>query len=273
MPIGSSLMLWCLNLLIFGFCLRKMFIYGDPIIPSKSKESQKYWRHRRQADSYIATGDKLEAKQELRRCLQVYGISLPTSRFELFSSLCWQIFRQLMHRIWIGRWLSRHIGGFFVDETIRHDALISCRELSLVYRDLHQLQLLDGPDETCHLLGLTTALSALNLAEAAKANMKSVDLIDIYVGLALRIKASCYNILQVIQKYYLVLAKLSSTNSCDPIPTRLQWLLTPHGFKFFASQKFLYNFKPSSLPFSRIGSVSDPVSFALKVSGFNLILD
>lgn len=243
-----------------------MFIYGDPIIPSKSKESQKYWRHRRQADSYIASGDKVEAKQELRRCLQVYGISLPTSRFELFLSLCWQIFRQIMHRIWIGRWLSRHIGGFFVDETIRQDALISCRELSLVYRDLHQLQLVDGPDETCHLLGLTTALSALNLAEAAKAIMKSVDLIDIYVALALRIKTSCYNILQVIQKYYLGLAKLSSTNSCDPIPTRLQWLLTPHGFKFFVSQKFLYSFKPSSLPFSGIGSVSDPLAFALKVS-------
>lgn len=130
---------------------------------------------------------------------------------------------------------------------------------------------MDGPEETCHLLGLTSALTALNLAEAAKAKMKSVQLIDIYVALALRIKASCFNILQGIQRYYLGLAKLASTNSCDPIPPRLRWLLTPHGFKFFVSQKFLYVAKSTSLPFSCIGNVSDPLSFAMKV-GFNLLL-
>ncbi|EFA01599.1 sterol regulatory element-binding protein 1 [Tribolium castaneum] len=261
---GSSLMLWFINLMVLGFCLAKMFVYGDPVIPSSSKEAQKFWRHRRQADICIKAGDKLEAKQELRRCLQTFGITLATSRFELVLSLCWQVFRQVMHRLWIGRWLSRHVGGFFVDGATRYEALTSCRELSLVYHDLHQLQLVDGPEETCHLLGLTTALSALNLAEAAKPKMKSVQMIDIYVALALRIKASCLNILQGIQRYYLGLAKLASTNSCDPIPPRLQWLLTPHGFKFFLSQRFLYDAKATNLPFSCIGNVSDPLSFAMK---------
>ena len=147
----------------------------------------------------------------------------------------------------------------------RCEALTSCRELSLVFHDLHQLQLVDGPEETCHLLGLTTALSALNLSEAAKAKMKSVQMIDIYIGLTLRIKASCWNILQGLQRYYLGLAKLASTNSCDPIPPRLHWLLTPHGFKFFVSQKFLYDAKSTNLPFSCIGNVSDPFDFAMKV--------
>lgn len=27
-----------------------MFVYGDPILPEKSKEMQKYWSHRNQAD-------------------------------------------------------------------------------------------------------------------------------------------------------------------------------------------------------------------------------
>lgn len=49
-----SLMLWFLNIFIFGFCLVKMFVYGDPIIPSKSKEAQKFWTYRRQADYLLS---------------------------------------------------------------------------------------------------------------------------------------------------------------------------------------------------------------------------
>lgn len=127
----SAFLLWLINIFIFVFCLVKMFVYGDPIIPSKSKEAQKYWTHRRQADlllakvrnnlynffllQYLFQGEKMEAKQELLRGLQTYGITLPTSRFELVLCLGWQLFRQVMHRLWIGRWLSRHSGGFFVD--------------------------------------------------------------------------------------------------------------------------------------------------------------
>lgn len=32
----------------------KMFVYGDPVLPSKSKESLNFWRHRRQADDYLS---------------------------------------------------------------------------------------------------------------------------------------------------------------------------------------------------------------------------
>jgi len=33
--------------------LIKLFVYGDPIISPKSKEAQKYWIHRKQADIYL----------------------------------------------------------------------------------------------------------------------------------------------------------------------------------------------------------------------------
>lgn len=48
-----SLMLWFLNIFIMAFCLVKMFVYGDPILPEKSKEMQKYWNHRNQADTLL----------------------------------------------------------------------------------------------------------------------------------------------------------------------------------------------------------------------------
>ncbi|CAH1966670.1 unnamed protein product [Acanthoscelides obtectus] len=115
MSLTSSLMLWLFNLAILGFCMVKMFVYGDPIIPQKSKESQTFWKRRRQADQFLNQGDKLRAKQELLRCLKIYGVTLPSTRLELCLCLFWQIIRQIMHRLWIGRWLSSHAGGFFID--------------------------------------------------------------------------------------------------------------------------------------------------------------
>lgn len=56
------------------------------------------------------------ANQELNKCLQSYRNTLPTTRFELFLSVCWQIVRQLLHRLFIGRWLSKFTGGFFINE-------------------------------------------------------------------------------------------------------------------------------------------------------------
>lgn len=51
---GTSALLWIVNCLILGFCMVKMFVYGDPVLPSKSKESLNFWRHRRQADDYLS---------------------------------------------------------------------------------------------------------------------------------------------------------------------------------------------------------------------------
>ncbi|XP_072385762.1 sterol regulatory element-binding protein 1 [Diabrotica undecimpunctata] len=262
----STLILWMVNFVILGFCLVKMFVYGDPMIPSKSKESQNFWRHRRQANVFLKKGEKLEAKQELLRCLQTYGISLPSSKFDLSLCFCWQVFRQLLHRLWIGRWLSKHTGGFFVDAMARYEAQSSCKELALVFNDLHKIQLVGGQEEGNHLIGIITCLNALNLAEAAKDRIKPIDLVDIYVGVALRIKASLPNFVHPIQRYYLGLARLSSVNSVDAIPKRLQWLMTPYGYKFFVSHNFNSDLgKTRNLPFSCIGTSIDPLAVQMKI--------
>lgn len=269
---GSTWLLWLINIFVLGFCFVKMLMYGDPIIQSKSKESQTFWCHRKQADFYLSKGDRLGAKQELRRCLQTFGLSLPTSRVEIFVTFSWQMIRQFLHRVWIGKWLSRHAGGFFTDGVTRFEALTSSRDLALVYHSLDQLQLVSGPGESGHLSGLVLSLTAMNLAEAAGSKMTPPPLlVDVYVSTALRIKASCPVFLQGFHRYYLGLAKLASTNSCDPMPQRLQWLFTPYGYRFFISQRFSYDSDSGNLPFSNLGNTADPMAYVMRVYREHLI--
>jgi hypothetical protein len=63
-------------------------------------------------------GDHAAGNQELRRCLQSFGRPLPTSKLELLSSTMWQIVRQILHRMWFGKWLAKRTGGFFVDRLV-----------------------------------------------------------------------------------------------------------------------------------------------------------
>ncbi|KAF2879791.1 hypothetical protein ILUMI_26383 [Ignelater luminosus] len=268
---GSTWLLWFINLFVLAFCFVKMLMYGDPIIPSKSKESQTFWCHRKQADFYLSKGDHVGANQELRRCLQTFGLSLPTSRIEIFVTFSWQMIRQFLHRLWIGKWLSRHAGGFFADGVTRFEALTSCRDLALVYHSLNQIHLVSGPGESGHISGLVLSLTAMNLAEAAGSKITPPMLADIYVSAALRIKASCPIYLQGFHRYYLGLAKLASTNSCDPMPQRLQWLFTPYGYRFFISQKFSYDSELSNLPFSNLGNKADPMAYVMRVYREHLI--
>lgn len=89
------------NMVIFIFLFQAILNYAGIILDSFCFKSFQ--------------GDKQGAKQELLRCLQAYGIAPPTSQMELFIGFCWQLFRQIMHRLWIGRWLSRHAGGILLD--------------------------------------------------------------------------------------------------------------------------------------------------------------
>lgn len=130
----------------------------------------------------------------------------------------WQLIRQIFHRLWIGRLLSRQTGGLLADgylhisETClfkiiakyfsitRYEAATSYQELALVYHNLHQIQLIDTNEEKNHLGGFVTALTAVNLAEAVGARLPAENLIDIYIHAALRIKASSPYFAHSLQK-------------------------------------------------------------------------
>lgn len=63
----STVFLWVVNLSILVFCFVKMFVYGDPIIPQKSKEAQKFWLHRHQADMLL---------KKVRKILELSSINV-----------------------------------------------------------------------------------------------------------------------------------------------------------------------------------------------------
>ncbi len=133
--VTSSIFLWILNLALILFCLVKLLVYGDPILKPKSKEFITYWKHKKQSDldfERVSTADpkkylhpkKLKlnfsfqgngkaAYQELKKCLSSFGLALPTSRIENAMFTSWQFIRMLLHRIYIGRFLSRRSGGLF----------------------------------------------------------------------------------------------------------------------------------------------------------------
>jgi sterol regulatory element-binding transcription factor 1 len=84
-------------------------------------------------------GDFAEASNHLRSCLQALGRPVPTSKFDLFACLCWNSLRQILHRLYIGKWMSTKAGVFW--GVRQEDVKISARDAALVYHKLHQLHL------------------------------------------------------------------------------------------------------------------------------------
>ncbi|KAE8750282.1 Sterol regultory element-binding protein [Frankliniella occidentalis] len=266
----AALLLWMSNLLVLTACLVKLLALSDPII-STSKASTAFWRHRKQAEFNLIKGENIAAQQELRRALQALGRPLPASRIELWSCVIWQIIRQCLHRLWIGRWISQNGPTIFSRGGHRASAQ-SARELALVYHRLHQLHLvsagtanaLDGGGlGSGSISGLALALSAVNSGEAAGHSLSHHQLADMYVAYALRLKTILAAPLQSLCRGYLSLARSHVLRATEPVPARLQWLLTPYGCRFLVSQQWSYSPARSSA-FSMLGSAGDPLAYVMR---------
>ncbi|XP_054263085.1 sterol regulatory element-binding protein 1 [Macrosteles quadrilineatus] len=260
---GSSVALWLLNLLILAFGLVKVFVYGDPILYSDSKASTLFWRHRKQADFDLSKGDSSGAYRELVTCLQVVQCPLPVTRVEVCSALFWQLLRQLLHRLYIGRWLSSYTGGIFATPYVRGEAVATCKHLSLVYHRLHQLHMVEGGGWGA---GTMLAVMAVNLAEAAGSTSTS-QLAHCYVMLALQLKQTLPAPLQFLARYYLSSGRSSyQKQPCN----HLQWLMTPYGYKFFLSHHWSYGLPRPTL-FTSVTDPTDPQSFVARMYREHLI--
>jgi hypothetical protein len=160
-----TVIMWLLNGTIVAAVLARIFVFGEPITKPLSESSVRYWRHRKQADMDLAKGEYAAAATQLRSCLHALGRPLPTSKLDLAASLGWQSVRQALHRIYVGRWLSRHAGAFY-SSVKADDVKSSARDAALVYHKLHQLYL-TGHISAGSMSGVNLALCAVNLAEAA----------------------------------------------------------------------------------------------------------
>ncbi|XP_043269402.1 sterol regulatory element-binding protein 1 [Venturia canescens] len=258
--IWSSAILWLTNAILLAGGLCRLLLYGDPIIHSASKAFLELRRWRRQAEFNMSLNEYEKAYADLRHCLRYFDRTLPISRAEIAMATLWQIVRQILHKLWIGRWVL-HVGKWLTEKSERGQMETSAMELSLVYERILSLRLSEGSTDATLFL----ALSSVNYAEAALDVMPKHCLVEIYVNAALCFKQSLF---PFIHKYYL--GKARSILSTCVMPSRLKWIMTEEGARFITSQKWQYGNRESS-EFTSQKSKTDPLSYAARAYREHLI--
>ncbi|KAL0112766.1 hypothetical protein PUN28_012200 [Cardiocondyla obscurior] len=256
----SNVVLWFTNLILLAVGLCKLLLYGDPVLPTDSKVFLEVRRWRRQAEFNISKHECNQAYRDLHQCLQYFGRSFPLSRTEIFLATSWQIVRQILHKLWLGRWVMQ-ISKWLLEKSERQQTETSAVEIATVYQHMLCLRMSEGiKDSTLYL-----ALCAVNYAEAAGESMPKPLLAEIYTNVALCLKQSFF---PYIHKYYLGKARIL-LSSCT-VPSKLKWIMSDEGAKFLASQKWQYKKQPDS-EFTSQSSRADPLSYAARAYRNHLI--
>ncbi|KAK2587541.1 hypothetical protein KPH14_003675 [Odynerus spinipes] len=258
--IWSNVFIWLTNaiLLVGGLC--RLLLYGDPILPADSKVFLELRRWRRQAEFNISKQEYSQAYRDLHQCLKYFNRSFPLSRTEVFLATTWQVIRQILHKLWLGKCVL-YLSKFFIGKTERQQAKLSAMEVAIVYQHMLCLRLSEGSkDGTLYL-----ALSAMNYAEAADESMPKALLAEIYINSALCFKKYLF---PFVHKYYLGKARML-LSSCA-VPPRLKWIMNDEGARFLATQKWQYG-EQSDSEFTSQNSKADPLSFAARAYREHLI--
>ncbi|KAM9304715.1 sterol regulatory element-binding protein 1 [Gastrophryne carolinensis] len=256
---SPSALLWPINLIIVLAVFIRLFIYGEPVTRLHSDSSVQFWCHRKQADVDMSRGDFAQASLHLWKALKALGRPLPTSNFDLCCSLMWSLIRYILQRLWVGRWLAGRAGGFRRDHQLKDDVAKSCREAALVYHRLHQLHM-TGKYAGGHLPAINMALSAVNLADCAGNTIPVATLAEIYVGAALRVKASLHRRFHFLARFFLCSAREVCLAQSVTIPPAMQWLCHPLGHRFFVDGDWSVRSSPKDTIYSTAGSAVDPLA-------------
>ncbi|XP_064636473.1 sterol regulatory element-binding protein 1-like [Lineus longissimus] len=251
-----KLMLWFINGLVVACILARIMIFGEPVTAPKSQSSVLYWRHRTQADADLKKGDYQSAASHLKNCLTALGRPMPTSNFDLVACLFWQTLRQLLHRLYVGRWMASKKLTFQSSAKLT-DVKTSAKDAAMVYHKLHQLQL-TGHIQDGQILGHSLALSAVNLAETAEEVMPRETLAEIYFTAAIRVKTSFTSNMQFLSRLFLSRARNACTITGETVPPSMKWLYHPEGHRFFVDMN--WDLKSKDTVFTSIGDETSPIS-------------
>ncbi|XP_053550308.1 sterol regulatory element-binding protein 1 isoform X2 [Bombina bombina] len=257
--LAPSLFLWPINIGIVLAVFIRLFIYGEPITRLHSESSVLFWCHRKQADFDLSRGDFAQASLQLWTALKALGRPLPTSNLDLICSVMWSLIRYVLQRLWVGRWLAARAGGFRSDHQLKDDVRKGCRDAALVYHRLHQLHM-TGKHASGHLSAINMALSAVNLAECAGDTISVATLAEIYVGAALRVKASLHRRFHFLARFFLSSARQVCLAQSVTIPPAMQWLCHPLGHRFFVDGDWSVRSSPRDSIYSTAGSTVDPLA-------------
>ncbi|KAG7199923.1 hypothetical protein KM043_014361 [Ampulex compressa] len=249
--IWSTMLLWLTNITLLTAGLCKLLLYGDPVVPVGSKVFLEVHRWRRQAEFNISKQEYSQAYQDLHQSLQYFGRCLPSSRTETFLATGWQVIRQALHKLWLGRCFT-YLRRCLSETCDRQRAETTAIELAKIYQQMLCLHMSQGSGSPM----LYLALSAVNYAEAAADSMPKALLVEIYANLALCFKQLPF---PFVHKYYLGRAKLL-LSSCK-VPIKLKWITTDEGAKFLATQKWNYG-NCSEGEFTSHSSKVNPLSYA-----------
>lgn len=190
-------LIWLFNLTVFACGLVKLLVYGDPVMNFDSATATTLAAQRKRAATEFEAGNGAVAHAAYQKCLRIFGLALPASRFDCWTVTTWQFVRMCLHRLWIGRWLSRKAGGLYASDAVRTKALMSARELALIMHRLNQLDLAGfGTDQN----GFMMSLFAINMGEAATDVMPIDDMVDIYLTAALRVKRNYPKFMQFFSR-------------------------------------------------------------------------
>ncbi|XP_070553769.1 sterol regulatory element-binding protein 1-like isoform X2 [Ptychodera flava] len=253
-----TLLIWLINGVMVLGVFTGIFVYGEPVLRPHSEAAVKFWRYRKQADTDLDRGDHAAAAGHLRTCLTALGRPLPTSKLDLAASICWNVSRQLLNRVWVGKWLARKAGGIKTQGGKSTDAKLSARDGAMVYHKLHQLQM-TGHESGGFIRGINLALSAVNLAECAGDAICKGMLAEIYTTAALQIKTTFPASLHFMARYFLSRARHACAASVEARPTSLEWLFHPLGHRFFVEGK--WNYKATDDLYSITGNPVDPLCY------------
>jgi len=263
---NETFWLWVFNTVVVVLCLTKLLIYGEPITNDKSESKVHYYRHRKQADAYWSKGKYKEAASQLAGCLSSLGRPLPVSRVDQALALVWQAFRQLLHRLYIGRWMTGRM-------KLRDPDASNCfRDGAYAFHQLHQLHLSGLAPTGSKMAAAIYALSAINLGEAASHGMDTEAMVEIYLLAAIRVKLHFPFLFSTVGRYLLSKARRFANKARNPLTPQLHQLLcTTEGHRFLLSGE--WSVSQSALGgrgdkihrcFSKVSNVANPLSYIAK---------